>query len=859
MGRTTGGSVLANGEEPVGAEAEARSNLERRGVLPLDTSGAAAAESLDKTAVEIGAANVTMNEAFVDTSEGIVEGGTLISAGMKMAADKIAVAGDLASGAVGSARGMFAGGELMKGLMVGMIGGMVAEMIGPKVGEIFGTSKATGTAIGTVGADAAYGAAVGLAVPELGGPAVGALAGGALGIYQVAGKGLKSDIATAFKTSPMGIPLDIYDAAQSIFGGGSESKTQQEKREYARTLAKERGVTLTPADEHREYLKEESEVWSATVHKAFEGEGTASNKAREEIEKRIKVLAASAKVYGGTSTTRGTEAEEAAGVLQTRAAVELFKNPNTADLATEMLEKAQAINAAASKKILERNLTQATSAPEVEKALAQSGAESSISTKATVTNVAKQLEEEIDESRRDVERAKTRKARKEAEAQVVTHQEALGRFVQARPQLEDEIKKEESEAAASLAYKRATELSAPGNALAIQRAGANTEAKRTAEEREDTQKEKYATKLLAGNPVEQKKVKEEIETERVKHKQEAEAEAIGNREAQGAEELAKLPFGATAGTQAAIKLKTAAAKLKSMNSEKSTHSIKELREAATAYDEAKKGYEEARNAEAEELISFTESERSLRNVGNPMALANDLHAEATEMRATARTVAQRREATIKGLEAVNASQQAVQQEIAARGEIRESRELNPAQKIRTKLETINEQLKNATPEERLKLEAQKGNEQTAWRQALVTEKDEVIAFHKEKYEISGQVAIQEYESLLKTKGLAAATRREILSKIHAIEDELGVGNNQVYDLSPGNIKLPTAYDVRRAIGMAAIGGTLIHSEGGIQQQINEFHINVNDSSDVGKVADALDKALHSGVRSRMHAAGVRGS
>jgi hypothetical protein len=78
-----------------------------------------------------------------------------------------------------------------------------------------------------------------------------------------------------------------------------------------------------------------------------------------------------------------------------------------------------------------------------------------------------------------------------------------------------------------------------------------------------------------------------------------------------------------------------------------------------------------------------------------------------------------------------------------------------------------------------------------------------------------------------------------------------------FDLAPAgaSVTAPTIYDVRRS-ARAERGKLGEHHH---HHSTNTFHIKVEHEKDVAKVADAIDRALGSGVHAKLRAAGMRGT
>lgn len=129
--------------------------------------------------------------------------------------------------------------------------------------------------------------------------------------------------------------------------------------------------------------------------------------------------------------------------------------------------------------------------------------------------------------------------------------------------------------------------------------------------------------------------------------------------------------------------------------------------------------------------------------------------------------------------------------------------------------------------------------------------DEKIAQLKFEHDIEGisdNAYISSLETIIQTRKLATATKRQLLQEIYQLQN----GSAKGLELNVGSIKLPSIYEVRRAIA----GG----QTGALGQQLsvnttNEFKITVSKGGDETKVFTAIDKALNTTTRAALRAAG----
>lgn len=86
------------------------------------------------------------------------------------------------------------------------------------------------------------------------------------------------------------------------------------------------------------------------------------------------------------------------------------------------------------------------------------------------------------------------------------------------------------------------------------------------------------------------------------------------------------------------------------------------------------------------------------------------------------------------------------------------------------------------------------------RDQALQERMSTIDYQLQMEEITARAAIDMLTQLLNTKDLTEQQRREILLKIKGLQDELSSTMSGVFNL-PENIKVPTVYEVRRAMGV----------------------------------------------------------
>lgn len=153
----------------------------------------------------------------------------------------------------------------------------------------------------------------------------------------------------------------------------------------------------------------------------------------------------------------------------------------------------------------------------------------------------------------------------------------------------------------------------------------------------------------------------------------------------------------------------------------------------------------------------------------------------------------------------------------------------------------------------------RGNYNRARQNTIATriqDREDTIDFNLTMERITRDEAISQLESLSKTRGITKQTRRQVLERIKALKDE-GDQEASGFALDVGSIKLPTIYDVRRAMGgitrdaVQAGHRIAMHSD-------TTINIQVNDLRAAHTVYGQIDRAMRTNVRARMRTAGMRG-
>lgn len=273
----------------------------------------------------------------------------------------------------------------------------------------------------------------------------------------------------------------------------------------------------------------------------------------------------------------------------------------------------------------------------------------------------------------------------------------------------------------------------------------------------------------------------------------------------------------------------------------------EVRQALLAVLNAREELGDAVRQEASDLADATQQLAQARAQGDPVKQAQADIAKAQSDMRLARTVAERRSALAELIEGQNALDKAYAEIALARIQLKSAETDDPVRQARLKVKEAQTQLQYAKgPLERLEAQAAK---QTAIRQrrdAIGQARIEDIEFQADIGKISTDQEIAAYERLLHTLNLSRDARRQLRRKIHDLKNE----TSSEFELTVGDIQLPTIYDIRRAIGGAGGPSRASYSD----NSETNVHITVN-GGNPNEVYKAVDNALKRNNRSARRSAG----
>jgi hypothetical protein len=239
--------------------------------------------------------------------------------------------------------------------------------------------------------------------------------------------------------------------------------------------------------------------------------------------------------------------------------------------------------------------------------------------------------------------------------------------------------------------------------------------------------------------------------------------------------------------------------------------------------------------------------------GDPVAEAQAALQTARKERQQARTPTERLQATLDLITANNDLQDALNQREQDRLTFLESLTTDPVKQAGYEVQRAAAALKNTRPGTSAYYQAQAQYHQALQQQhqARLQSQEDDIDFELQMEKISRDEAIRRYKHLSQMHDLSKQERRDLLLKIHQLQKDADA-DSQGFALRVGDVKLPTVYDVRRAIGEARRGGG---AQANFHNNVN-LHVNVTKGADVRDVFNELDRQLSTSVSGQMRAAGI---
>lgn len=187
----------------------------------------------------------------------------------------------------------------------------------------------------------------------------------------------------------------------------------------------------------------------------------------------------------------------------------------------------------------------------------------------------------------------------------------------------------------------------------------------------------------------------------------------------------------------------------------------------------------------------------------------------------------------------------------ARYEYLESLTTDPVKQARLQARAARAAVSGTTGAARLRALAAARNAQRNVIETQVQQREGDIDFNLTMEHISRQTAISQLQSLLKTHGLTKQVRRDILTKIKGLQDEANQ-DAQGFNLDVGNIKLPTIYDVRRALAPAR--QMVSDARASMRMSVSVGDITITDPAAADNFWQGMDRTLNTTVAAGARAA-----
>lgn len=171
---------------------------------------------------------------------------------------------------------------------------------------------------------------------------------------------------------------------------------------------------------------------------------------------------------------------------------------------------------------------------------------------------------------------------------------------------------------------------------------------------------------------------------------------------------------------------------------------------------------------------------------------------------------------------------------AARLEYQLSLTEDPVARARLEYNAAKAKVKTATtPTERFRALADENNKRRSLQQTIQNERASQIDFDLSIEKIDKDTAIAKYEALLKTIKGNRDLKRQIQQRIHDLKKE---GETGALDLALGDIKLPTVYEVRRAIDTAQAA---VKAGGGAGANVRDLGVTKNSYTGGGNTVNVV--------------------
>lgn len=239
---------------------------------------------------------------------------------------------------------------------------------------------------------------------------------------------------------------------------------------------------------------------------------------------------------------------------------------------------------------------------------------------------------------------------------------------------------------------------------------------------------------------------------------------------------------------------------------------------------ARREFEEAIEQQAQDLAEADISILEARAGGDPVLEAKAQIERAETALRFSKTEADRRNALADLIKAQQQLDEAYAGIALARIGLQISSTEDPVKQATLRVREADLELQNADgQQEKLEARGRRREAVRSRRDAIAQKRIDNVEFDADLERITTEQEIARYENILRTAELGREQKRSLLRRIHDLNKELS-GDSDQFELDVGNIKLPTIYDIRRAIGE---GGASSSSASYVDNSTNTVQATIN--------------------------------
>jgi hypothetical protein len=158
-----------------------------------------------------------------------------------------------------------------------------------------------------------------------------------------------------------------------------------------------------------------------------------------------------------------------------------------------------------------------------------------------------------------------------------------------------------------------------------------------------------------------------------------------------------------------------------------------------------------------------------------------------------------------------------------------------------------------TPADKINAQAQLNTDAQSYRDSRLGAAYDRIQFNLQMDRIDNQTAALEIQALAARVKHNRALKQQYLTEAHSLQKQ---AQGDAYALDISSVRIPTPYEVTRAIREGRRGTSQYRQSIVNQDNKTSIHIVVKDNADLAKVGDVLDTHLNTNTRSALRAQGV---